>query len=208
MPPLYRTQEEKRALESRNGALQFLQVLYEIDEWISHKSNLTPDLLKRLQHRAIVNLYSCAGEFRNGSVRIDGGEGHQPPDHSLVGQLVDELCVYVNENWNSCTPLHLGAYTLWRLNWIHPFFGGNGRTSRAAAYIVLCAKLGFRLPGEVTIADFIVAARQPYLDALRSADKAWEQGTIDLTKMEELLESLLAKQFLTVITEASGRSPI
>ncbi|MEX1365172.1 MAG: Fic family protein [Nannocystaceae bacterium] len=25
-------------------------------------------------------------------------------------------------------------YTLWRLNWIHPFVEGNGRTARAACY--------------------------------------------------------------------------
>ncbi|MBL8221394.1 MAG: Fic family protein, partial [Bryobacterales bacterium] len=30
---------------------------------------------------------------------------------------------------------------MWRLNWIHPFFGGNGRTARSASYLVLCASL-------------------------------------------------------------------
>jgi len=67
---------------------------------------------------------------------------------------------------------------MWRINWIHPFFGGNGRTARALSYLVLCAKLGFRLPGNKTIPDFIVESREPYYTALRKADAAWSDGKL------------------------------
>jgi fido (protein-threonine AMPylation protein) len=203
VPPLYRTQEEKRSIEARNGALQFLAVLAEIEDW-KPESKLTEKLIKGLQYRAIVNLYSCAGEFRDGPVRIEGVD-HQPPDHSEVPLLVEQMCWYVNEHWQDRSPVHLAAYVMWRLNWIHPFFGGNGRTSRSTAYLVLCAKLGFRLPGETTIADYIVAARDAYINALQAADKAWLAGTVDLTAMEDLLEGLLAKQLLAVVVQATGR---
>jgi hypothetical protein len=35
-----------------------------------------------------------------------------------------------SDNWVTKDPLHLSAYVLWRINWIHPFADGNGRTAR------------------------------------------------------------------------------
>jgi Fic/DOC family len=61
------------------------------------------------------------------------------------------MCDYVNENWEGSSPVHLSAYVLWKLNWIHPFTDGNGRTARAISYLLLCLRLGYRLPGTNTI---------------------------------------------------------
>jgi hypothetical protein len=44
---------------------------------------------------------------------------------------------------------------MWSMNWIHPFFGGNGRTARALSYLVLSVKLGFVRPGTKTIPELI-----------------------------------------------------
>ena len=115
------------------------------------------------------------------------------------------MCAYINSPWNGATAIHLAAYVMWRINWIHPFFGGNGRTARALSYLVLCAKLGFRLPGSKTIPDFIVESREPYYAALRKADTAWSEGTLDLTEMESLMGSLLADQLLGVYEQAGGK---
>lgn len=209
MPRLYHSSEEKRATESRNGALQFLQALEEIDRWLTAgQPTLTPDLIKALQYRAIVGLYDCAGKFRDGPVYLAGDDdSHEPPNYLEVPQLTADLCCYVNNNWDK-PAIHLSSFTLWRLNWIHPFFGGNGRTSRAASYIVLCGRLGFRLPGEKTIPDYIVSERNEYLRALRDADRAWEKGIVDVSSMATLLERLLAKQFLSVVGLASGRTDL
>lgn len=203
MPGLYRTAQEKRDLESRNGAIQFLAVLSQINEWKPGQSKLTPAILLDLQRLAINQIYTCAGQFRDGPVEI-AGVAHKPPNHPEVPQLVDDACAYVNENWDK-TAIHLASYFMWRLNWIHPFFGGNGRTSRAVSYLILCARLGFVLPGTNTIADQIVAHRQPYFEALQAADSAWMDGRLDLARMEELMEDLLAAQFLSVIEQASGK---
>ena len=93
------------------------------------------------------------------------------------------------------------------MNWIHPFFGGNGRTARAVSYLILSAKLEFVLPGSPTIPDLIVENRSPYFEALKAADSAWQQGKIDLTKMEDLMASLLARQLLQIHKKATGKSP-
>ncbi len=43
---------------------------------------------------------------------------------------MDEFISVIHENWDIMTdPTTLAAYTLWRINWIHPFIEGNGRTS-------------------------------------------------------------------------------
>jgi Fic family protein len=116
------------------------------------------------------------------------------------------MCRYVNENWGM-TAAHLSAYVMWRLNWIHPFFGGNGRTSRAVSYLVLCARLGFRLPGTRTIPDLIVERRAEYVNALQHADVQWEAGKLNLSVMEELMSSLLAEQLVEIHKMATGKEP-
>jgi Fic family protein len=182
-------------LETRNGAIQFLAVLNYVEEW-GPDSRLTPAILLELQRLAVNQIYTCAGSFRNGPVRIQGVQ-HQPPDHTEVISLVDSMCLYVNENWDSA-PVHLAAYLMWRLNWIHPFFGGNGRTARAISYLALCARLGFKIPGTPTIPESIVAEREPYYLALKSADTAWMDGRLDIGEMEALMGRLLATQLLSV----------
>ncbi|ARQ62090.1 hypothetical protein Kim5_PD00082 (plasmid) [Rhizobium sp. Kim5] len=94
---------------------------------------------------------------------------------------------------------------MWRLNWIHPFSDGNGRTSRMVSYLVLCVKLQLPLPGVKTIPDQIVDNRRPYFDALEAADAASEDGAFDLTKMEELIEGMLATQLASVLETATGK---
>src|SRR4051812_41331333 len=71
------------------------------------------------------------------------------------------MCDYVNVGGRE-SPIHIAAYLLWRLNWIHPFSGGNGRTSRAVSYYALCVRLGFVLPGNVTIPEQLTTNRAAY----------------------------------------------
>ncbi len=95
---------------------------------------------------------------------------------------------------------------LWRLNWIHPFGEGNGRTARVISYVVLCVRVGFLLPGTKTIPQQIDANKTPYYDALREADLAWSKKELDLSEMETLLEQLLATQLAGVIAKAKEGS--
>lgn len=123
----------------------------------------------------------------------------------LVPELVESLCDYVNDHWNDASAIHLAAFVMWRLNWIHPFADGNGRTSRVLSFVVLSTKLGTVLPGTPTLPDLIVDHRHLYEDALDAADDAWKAGTLDVSAMENLLEGLLAKQLARVYELAGGR---
>ena len=97
---------------------------------------------------------------------------------------------------------------MWRLNWIHPFSDGNGRTSRALSYLVLCLKLRARLPGATTIPEQIAEDKTPYYNALEAADEACRNGTIDLSAMEALLDNFLAKQLVGAYKMAKGEMPL
>ena len=93
---------------------------------------------------------------------------------------------------------------MWRLNWIHPFDDGNGRTSRIVSYVVLMISSDFILPGTPTIPDQIVSDRRGYFNALDQADEA---GRLDVTAMEELLSGMLARQLASFYQSAGGKLP-
>ena len=114
------------------------------------------------------------------------------------------MCDYVMYRFDQAQALHLCAYTMWRLNWIHPFTDGNGRTSRAVAYFVLCAKIGYRLPGNVTLPEQIAQDKSPYYVALEKADEYWAKGQINLSDLEALLDERLARQLLTAYEDAKN----
>ncbi len=115
------------------------------------------------------------------------------------------MCDYVNDNWEKSSPLHLASYALWKLNWIHPFTDGNGRTACAISYLLLCLRLGYRLPGTNTIPEQIAKDKTPYYKALEAADKAWAGKKIDLSELEGLLSALLANQLVGVHEQATGK---
>jgi Fic family protein len=186
--------DEIAALEARNALRQFDAVVALVEQY-THADykpfKLRPSIVLALHREALDGLDSYAGLFRPAGVKI-GGSKHEPPASHLVPSLVEELCDYVNEKWQTATPLHLASYTLWRLNWIHPFTDGNGRTARAVSYLVLCVALGSRLPGTRTVPEHIASDKTPYYRALEAADAG------DLEPLESLLSNHLAKQLLSV----------
>jgi hypothetical protein len=119
---------------------------------------------------------------------------HKPPVPDKVSELLDELCDYVNDNWSTRSAQYLAAYVMWRLNWIHPFEDGNGRTTRAVSYLILCMHLGRHLPGQKALPERIVEKKQGYYSALEDADRAYQKGSIDLSSMETLLGELVTAQ--------------
>jgi Fic family protein len=165
---------------------------------------LRPSLIQQLQSVAVKDIEPYPGEWRTSSAKITKSK-HTPPGAHLVGFLVQEMCDYVNDNWHEKTAFHLSAYVMWRLNWIHPFSDGNGRTSRTMSYIVLCASLNTLLPGSPTILQQIQDDRTAYFRALEHADEAALAGTIDVSEMETAIKGMLARQLLSVIEQADGQ---
>lgn len=190
---------ERAQREVENGLGQFDVMTDIIRSYVKTK---TPFLLKareiiRLQSAALAGIDPLAGTFRNTPVLIRGSR-HSPPDSSDVPDEVMSLCAYVNNSWRHKSAIHLAAYVLWKLNWIHPFSDGNGRTARAVSYAVLCIKLDGLLPGAPTIPEQIAASKGPYYDALEKADQAAEEGRIDVSQLEEMLGKMLANQLLSI----------
>jgi len=145
-PELFKDGAEKALLESKNGLLQFDLVVRLAGEGIAAKQfTLRPSTVQTLQRTAIQGIYTCAGTYRTGPVHIRGTT-HKPPPADEVPALVEEMCDYVKDTWTR-TAVHLASYLMWRLNWIHPFSGGNGRTSRACSYLVMCTRAGQLFPG-------------------------------------------------------------
>lgn len=201
---LIQDKDEQARREVSNGLKQYDAAAEMIDYYLDPERpfKLRPSHLLGLQRIALEGLSVYAGNFRPAPIEI-GGSKHQPPNAHVVPELVEQLCDYINENWSNSSALHLAAYVLWRLNWIHPFVDGNGRTSRVASYLVLCVKLGVRLPGTKTIPEQIAANKDPYYLALERADAALESSeTPNLSSMEELIEKLLANQLASVLNDA------
>jgi Fic family protein len=206
-PELITDSQEKAAAEARNGFRQYDAAIGAIHTALDRGSfKLRPSLILSLQREALAGISSYAGNYRPGGVAIEGSK-HEPVGAHLVPELIEEMCDYVNDHWNESTPLHLAAYLMWRLNWIHPFADGNGRTSRIISYVVLSIRAGAVLPGTPTIPDQIVDNRSPYFEALDAADSAYRDGKIDVSRMEDLLAGLLAKQLAGFYQAAGGKLP-
>ena len=193
--------------ESYNVVRQYRKISEMVEYFLDleHPFKLRPSHISTLHREALRGISPLAGLWRPSSVAIEGSR-HQPPQAWEVPERIEELCDYVNEKWMDKKPLHLASYVMWRLNWIHPFTDGNGRTSRAVSYLVLCIRLKTLLPGRLTIPQQIEREKTPYYKALESADVAWAAGKIDLTAMKQLLGGMLAKQLHAVYedSEAGG----
>ncbi len=205
-PQLVADPDEQARVEAANGLRQYDHVISLVREWTDpeRKFRLRPSMLLNLQRTALEGLSGYAGNYRPGAVEI-GKSKHTPPAAHLVAELIEDMCEYVNLNFDGKNAAHLAAYVMWRLNWIHPFADGNGRTSRAASYLVLSVKSGHVLPGKTTIPEQIALNKAPYYEALEAADEAWKRGHVDVSKMEALLSAALAVQLVDYHKNATGQ---
>jgi Fic family protein len=145
-----------------------------------------------LNYAAVANIAQFGGRYREEPIYVGN---HRPPHFREVPDLMDRFFSVVHENWATIDhPTMLPAYALWRLNWIHPFVEGNGRTARAACYYLICMKQGRLLGGRKIVPERIRENREPYYDALQAADFAWEQGDFNVSQLAAYLSGLLKAQ--------------
>jgi Fic family protein len=205
-PELITDPQLKAEAEAANGLRQYDYAVKSVYEALERQAfKLRVSRITSFQREALQGISAFAGLTRPAGVGIEGSK-HEPPGAHVVQELLEDLCDYVNEHWGEAA-IHLAAYVMWRLNWIHPFVDGNGRTSRILSFFVLSLKLGFVLPGTPTFPELVKAHKHAYEDALDHADEAWRQGRVDVSAMEALIESLLAKQLAHVYDLAGGRAP-
>ena len=166
-PELISDPQLKAEAEAANGLRQYDYAVKSVSQALERTPfKLRPSLVLSLQREALRDISAYAGLFRPADVEIRGSK-HEPPPAHLVPELVEDLCDYVNDSWQDGSAVHLAAYVMWRLNWIHPFADGNGRTSRMLSFFVLSMKLGFVLPGTPTLPELVIQHRTDYEDAHR-----------------------------------------
>ena len=174
-------------LEDSNYARQLWFLSSVVDAALkSRKPFLSQTVIKALNSHAVACLHPFAGEYR--PCEVDVG-GFTPPAHHRVPTLMDDFVNEINRYWESNEPTYLSAQVLWRLNWIHPFINGNGRTARAACYFVLCLKSGGWLGGKNILPVLLRKNRERYVKALKTADQ-----TRNVAALESLLVELLKEQ--------------
>lgn len=152
---------------------------------------LSSHIIKALNFHAITCLHTNAGEYRPCQVTVGA---YEPPAHFRVAALMDDFVNVVNRSWESADPVALAAFVLWRLNNIHPFINGNGRTARASCYFVLCVKLNLWLPGTTILPELLKRERARYVVALQKADASFLSGAGDFSELHVLISELLAEQ--------------
>ena len=195
--PLY------RELEVSNGNRQYDFLRSIIGAAIkADKVFLSSHVMKALNFQAITCLHTNAGEYRPCEVTVGT---HIPPAFYQVQAFMDDFVNDVNSKWRTINdPLVVAAFVLWRLNYIHPFINGNGRTARAVCYFVLCLSAGGWLPGTTILPELIRRDRAEYVSALRQADQSHAQGTLDLSVLHALLERLMAEQLASATIDADA----
>ncbi|WP_201829512.1 Fic family protein [Microvirga zambiensis] len=163
---------------------------------------LSQHVIKALNFQAITCLHIAAGEYRPCDVQVGP---HIPPPYYRVSAAMDDFINQVNRNWESADPIFLATYVLWRLNNIHPFINGNGRTARAACYFVLCLKLGGWPDGAPILPELIRRERNEYCDALQKAHDSFSAtGSPDLAHLFSIVERLMNEQ----IQSAQAAAPL
>lgn len=162
-------------------------------------------VIKALNAHAISCLHVNAGEYRPCPVKVGN---HTPPDHYRVPELMNDFVNVVNHLWDRSDALVLATFVLWRLNYIHPFINGNGRTARALCYYVVCVKSGGLLQGSRTLPELIRQNRDEYVRLLQEAD-ANSTGAIDLSFLANLHAFLvrLVNEQLASAGQNDGETP-
>ena len=195
-------QPEYRRLEQHNldRQIHFLQSLVITAVNLDRKF-ISQSVIKAMNFHAIACLHVNAGEYRPCEVVVGTGENtYTPPQHYRVEAMMDDFVNLVNVSWNNADPILLSAYVLWKLNYIHPFINGNGRTARACCYFVVCVKSGGLLPGTKILPQLLKEHRSRYVDSLKFADNEYENGNSlqeILTPTMELIRELLSVQMET-----------
>lgn len=185
-----------QALEIANGNRQydFLRSIV-LASMEMQRPFLSQHVIKALNFQAITCLHTNPGEYRPCQVKVGD---YYPPEHYRVSALMDDFVNEVNRSWDKQDPVVLAAFVLWKLNHIHPFINGNGRTARAACYFVLCLKFGGWLKGKTILPELIRGKHAEHVAALRAVDASLHAGQLDLGPLHELLARLLNEQIASV----------
>jgi len=194
---------DKERLENRNADDQLEYITWLIG---NDALELRESYLLKLHELCIADIYPCGGKYRTVLFKVwIENSAHEIPEAAVVPSLVREAVDWLNANRGKRSALECAAYALWRLNWIHPFAGGNGRTARAVAYYLVCAGNGSMLPGSRVMPDLIYPRREEYIAALQAVDaSALASDEPDFSAMTLFLRDILTTQLASAIERLSN----
>jgi len=184
------------AIKHQNLARQydFMQTAFLL--WVDQsRPQISHVFLKDLNFYAAHNLSNSPGQYRDLLEEDVTVGNHIPPKWSEVSGHMDSFIKFLENNFYVLEPLRLSAFALWRLNWIHPFCQGNGRTARAVSYFIICQKLDKWFPGKVILPELIRQNRDEYCKLLMDADNNMDSsGNTNLDPLILFINRLLKHQ--------------
>ena len=152
----------KDHIEAKNHQ-EALEYLYDLVEK-GKKNTFSENLIRSLNQIVQQSIdKEWAGRYRNSGVII-GGASHEPPEAIEAPALMRKMIKWYSDNNKKLHPVESASIVHHKLVYIHPFFDGNGRTSRLAMNIILM-QAGFPL---VVVSK---NDRKRYYSALSAADK-------------------------------------
>ena len=152
---------------------------------VNNQKDITHEIIINIHRKLMENIDARIG-YRTSDVRVIKANFKATPT-PYVKTDMGLLLKWYNENKNKFHPLVLASIFHHKLEKIHPFMDGNGRTGRMLLNYIL-------LKNNYPPIVIRTSARQDYLRALREADKS------DLTKANKLeyekLVSFIADQMI------------
>lgn len=130
---------------------------------------------------------------------VTGTIVHQPPTHTQIEQMIEELCAFANDESteNFIHPIIKATIIHFMLAYIHPFVDGNGRTARSLFYWYLIKK-GYWLTEYLSISRVIYKSKSSYEKAFIYAESDMNDVSYfihyNLNAMQKAFEQL--KQWL------------
>jgi len=177
--------EEKANLEIKNQVV----VAEYLAEFVKRgRTRITEGDILEIHSLTIQGIYPCAGDFRDALTLVTITDtDHKPAHASQVRLDVNDMLDWLYRDQGSKNPLQKAAYVLWKINYIHPFNGGNGRVARAVAYLVMVSEVAPIFAGEPLPAK-LKKRKSEYIAGLKAADKG------NLRPLQELVLQCFQQQ--------------
>lgn len=182
--------EKKAYLEIANQTV----VAEYLSEFVRNgRSRITESDILEIHKLTITGIYPCAGRFRDALTVVQITDtDHRPAHPSQVRLEVNDMLEWLySAEGRTKSALRRSAYVLWKVNYIHPFNGGNGRVARAISYLVMVSEVAPIFAGEPLPAK-LRKRKSEYVAGLKAADKG------ELKPLENLVLECFQQQIADV----------